>query len=69
MVFDPSITKDFRPHLKVEGTKIELVEQTKVLRVIVKSNLSWTANTDHIYDRCMNKMWMKRRLKKLGAST
>ena len=69
MVFNPSVTKDFLPHFEVEGTEIELVEQTKLLGVIVTSNLSWTANTDYIVERCISKMWMIRRLKKLGASS
>ena len=33
------------------------------------SNLSSTANTDYIVERCNGKLWMIRRLKKLGAST
>ena len=67
MVFNPSITKDFLPHFEVEGTEIELVEQTKLLGVVMTFNLSWTANTDYIVERCNGKLWMIRRLKKLGA--
>ena len=29
--------------------------------------MSWTPNTDYITQRCMKKMWVMRRLKKLGA--
>ena len=68
MVFHPSKTKDFRPQFEIEDTPIELMEQTKLLGVIVDSNLSWTSNTEFIVSRCNSKMWVVRRLKKLGAS-
>ena len=66
MVFNPSHTKDFLTQFEVEGTPIELVEHTKLL--IVSSNLSWSANSEYIVDRCNKKMWVIRRLKKLGAN-
>ena len=68
MVFQPSKTKDFLPQFEIEGTPIELMEQTKLLGVIIDSNLSWTSNTEFIVSRCNSKMWVVRQLKKLGAS-
>ena len=68
MLFDPSRTKDFMPEIKVEGTRIDLVEKTKLMGVILTCDLSWPANTDHILKRCNSKAWVLRRLKKLGAS-
>ena len=47
---------------------IQLVEETKLLGLVVTSDLSWSANTDYIVGRCNSKMWMIRRLQKLGAS-
>ena len=32
-------------------------------------DLSWNAKTDYIVDRCNKKLWMIRRLKKMGADT
>ena len=46
----------------------DLVEETKLLGVVVSSNLSWHSNTEYIAKRCNNKLWVLRRLKKLGAS-
>ena len=40
MVFNTSRTKDFLPQFEKEATSIELVEHTKLLGVIVTSNLS-----------------------------
>ena len=64
---NPCKSKDFMPEMVVEGTRLDLVEQYKLLGVIVTSNLSWSANTDYIVERCHKKMWVIRRLKKLGA--
>ena len=35
----------------------------------MRSDLSWSANTDSVVTRCNKKLWFLRRLKKLGAST
>ena len=56
------------PEVVIENTRIELVEQTKLLGVILSSNMSWAANTAYIVERCNKKTWILRRLKKLGAS-
>ena len=68
MLFNPCHTKDFLPEFQVSGVPIELVEQTKLLGVVLSSDLSWTANSDYIVEKCNKKIWMLRRLKKLGAS-
>ena len=52
---------------EVENTDVQLVEQTKLLGVVLSSNLSWNANTEYMIKRCNSKIWVIRRLKKLGA--
>ena len=47
---------------------IELVEHTKLLGLIISSDLSWSMNTDYMVNRCNAKLWVVRKLKKLGAS-
>ena len=68
MLFNSCHSKDFLPKIECEGKQIELVEQTKLLGLVISSDLSWSANTDYIEERCYKKMWMMRRLQKLGAS-
>ena len=68
MLFIPCKTKNFMPEFSVNQNRVELIEQTKLLGVILSSDLSWAANTEYIVKRCLNKTWMLRRLKKLGAS-
>ena len=67
MLFNPCYSKDFLPDIKVDDSPIELVEQTKLLGLIITSDLSWNANTEYIVDKWNKKLWMIRRLKKLGA--
>ena len=68
MMFNPLKSKDFMPEFEINQDRIELVHETKLLGVIISSDLSWGANTDYITNRCSRKTWMLRRLKKLGAS-
>ena len=44
------------------------MERTKLLGVVLTSGLKWKENTQYIIQRCNSKVWMLRRLKKLGAS-
>ena len=50
-----------------KDNQIELVEETRLLGVVVRSDLSWSAHVDDIVKRCNKKLWILRRLKKLGA--
>ena len=68
MLFNPCRNKDFLPSMDFDGIPVELVEQTKLLGLIISSDLSWDANTDYIVSRCNSKLWMIRRVKKLGAN-
>ena len=67
MLFNPCKNKDSMPEIHLENTRIDLVEETKLLGVVISSNISWEANTDYIVRRCNQKMWILRRLVKLGA--
>ena len=67
ILFNPCNSKDFLPSLELEGKPIELVEEMKLLGLVITSDLSWSANTNYMVTRCNSKLWMIRRLKKLGA--
>ena len=45
-----------------------MVEETKQLNDMVRSDLSCSSNTDYIVSRCNNKLWVLRRLTKLRAN-
>ena len=40
-----------------------------MLGVVIRSDLSWGANTDYMVKRANSKLWCLRRLKKLGGNT
>ena len=59
---------DFQPEIVINSKQIKVVEEAKVLGVILESNLSFKSNTKHIQKKAHSKMWLLRRLKRLGAS-
>ena len=68
MLFNPCRNKDFLPDFKIENSQIEMVEQSKLLGVVIASNLSWSENTAFITKKCFKRMWLLKRLANLGAS-
>ena len=69
MIFNPCKSKDFMPVMELGGQQLELVEQTRLLGLTIRSDLKWSSNTSDIVSRAANKLWLIRRLKKLGANT
>ena len=67
MIFNPCWSLDFQPEFEFGGDLMEVVEDMRLLGVTIQSNLKWTKNTSDIVSRAMNKLWIVRRLKELGA--
>jgi hypothetical protein len=68
MLFNTARLRDFTPKLKIDGDAIDVVEEIKLLGVILTSDLKWNENTMHITKKAYNKLWMIRRLKLNGAN-
>ena len=66
MLFNPCTTKDFLPNLKIGSTDLELVEEMRLLGIILQSDMKWQSNTAHLVKKANKKLWMLRRLKFLG---
>ena len=66
--FNFSKANDFPPELNIEGFKdqLKVINETKLLGVILTSDLKWSANTDYICKRAYKKMWTLRRMKTLN---
>ena len=45
MLFNPSKTKDFLPRFVLNNHELDLVEETKLLGLVIRSDISWTFNT------------------------
>ena len=69
MLFNPGRIRDFMPNFSMDGKEIELVEEHKLLGVVLRSDLSWEPHVDYIVGRCYSKLWILRRLKQLGADS
>ena len=67
MVFNPGRAIDFLPRFNFNDNELEIVEETKLLGLIIRSDLSWSSNTEYMVKRAYKKLWCLRRLEKLGA--
>ena len=64
MLFNKSRTTDFPPEFSFRnGQNLEVVEETRLLGVVLTSDLRWEANTRSVCSRAMAKMWLLRRMK------
>ena len=69
MIFNTSRKYDFTPQISIDGENyLEVVEEMKLLGIIIQSNMKWTANTLNLSQRGYARLWMLRNLKKHGAS-
>ena len=68
MLFNQCKTIDFQPSYTIESTEIETVEETKLLGVILTSDLKFDKNTEYIVKRAYLRIWILRRLKNLGTT-
>ena len=67
ILFNPGTARDFMPEFVLGKKELELVEETKLLGVVLRSDLSWSSNTEDIVKRANKKLWCLKRLRKLGA--
>ena len=68
MLFNTARDFDFMPKLTInQESCLEVVEQFKLLGVILRSDLKWHDNSNYICSRGYARLWMIRRLKSLGA--
>ena len=69
MIFNKSWKYDFPPELKFEdGQNLEVISEVKLVGIILSNDLKWQKNTDFITKKAMKKLWILRRLKKMGLS-
>ena len=68
MKFNFAQNYDFPVELSVPGFKnfITIVEEVKLLGIVLTNDLKWEANTSYICTKAMKKMWILRRLKRLN---
>ena len=66
MLFNVASTVDFPPELTIgDSDLLKVVEETKLLGIILTSNLKWAANTSNICRKATSQLWMLRRMKRM----
>ena len=64
LIFNKSRKYDFPPEFSFSnGEYLEVLEEVRLLGVVLTSDLRWSANTSSIYSKAMGKMWLLRRMK------
>ena len=67
MVFNPCTSIDFLPEMVLDNNEIEVVDEIRLLGLIIRSDLKWISNTENMVKKAYKRVWMIRRLKYLGA--
>ena len=68
IVFNPCTSIDFQPEFTLGGHDLEVLEEIRLLGIIVRSDLKWHSNTENLVQKSNKRLWMLRRLSKLGAT-
>ena len=68
MVFNFTRKFQFAPELSLEGRRLDVVNETKLLGLTITSDGRWDLHTKHTVTKGNARLWFLRRLKLLGAS-
>ena len=68
MSFNFSTKFDFLPKLFIGQNQLEVVQNFKLLGIIICSDLKWHEHTSYIVKKAKQRLWFLRRLSRLGAS-
>ena len=61
MLFNTCTSIVFMPRIELNNNELELVEEMRLLGVIIQSDMKWTANTEYIVERAYKKLLVIRR--------
>ena len=67
ILFNPCKKFDFIPDISLSGQQIEVVEEIRLLGLIIRSDGKWSSNTRNMIIKANKRLWILRRLKKMGA--
>ena len=48
MVFNPRKAWDFQPALSLDNQELDMVEEMRLLGVVIQTDLKWTSNTEQM---------------------
>ena len=67
VLFNPCKKLDFIPALSLSGQEIEVVEEIRLLGLVIRSDGRWSSNTKNMICKANKRLWILRRLKNMGA--
>ena len=67
ITFNPCTTIDFMPEISLDGHDLEVVDEIRLLGIILRSDMKWISNTKNMITKANKRLWILRRLKFLGA--
>ena len=68
--FTKTRSRDFPPEFAFHNKdNLKVVETTKLLGVLIDSNLKWESNTYHICKKASSKLWLLRRMSNMGLDS
>ena len=59
---------DFLPDISLNGNQIEVVDEIRLLGLIIRSDMKWSSNTKNMLAKANKRLWILRRLKNLGTN-
>ena len=68
MIFNYSKDHQFSTSLTIDDEKIEIVEEAKLLGVILTNDLKWNQNTDYLVKKAYCRMELLRRVAEYSSS-
>ena len=68
LLFNRSKKWDFHPEVVIDDKILDIVESTKLLGVMITTDLKWETNTQYMINKARKKLWMIRRIQEVGGS-
>ena len=69
MCFNPCKSIQFSTEITLDDNTLEVVTETKLLGLILRSDLKWSSNTTNMVRNANKCLWLLRRLRNLGTPT
>ena len=68
ILFNPCSSMDFMPQLRLSGNDLEVVNEIRLLGLVIRADMRWCSNTQNMIEKANKRLWILRRLKNMGAN-
>ena len=56
MLFNNGRNMDFMPDFELEGHQLEVVEEMRILGLIIRADIKWSLNTEYIVAKAFSRL-------------